>query len=49
VEVKRATAERFARIEAGIAAILRVLSEHSHMPKRLLEAVREQTGVKGQP
>ena len=47
-ETERVTAERFARIEADIATILRVLSEHSRMLERLPEAVREKIGFRTQ-
>ena len=47
------TAERFARIEAQMAEIIRVLnehnrilSEHSRMIERLTDAVREKIGFK---
>jgi hypothetical protein len=42
------TSERFARIEADMAAILRVLSEHSRLLERLPEAVCEKIGFKRQ-
>jgi hypothetical protein len=45
-ETERATSQRFARIEADIAAILRILSEHSRLLERLPEAVREKIGFK---
>ncbi len=44
VDYERATAERFARIEMDMAAILRVLGEHSRLLERLPEAVRENIG-----
>ena len=44
----RTAAERFARIEKDMAAILRVLAEHSRLLERLPEAVREKIGFKGQ-
>ena len=47
-ETEHATSERFARIEAGIAAILRVLAEHIRLLERLPEAVREKIGFKAQ-
>ena len=43
-ETDRVSSERFARIEADIAAILRVLSEHGRLLERLPEAVREKIG-----
>ena len=48
-EIERVTAEPFSRIETDIAAILRVLSEHSRLLDRLPEAVREKIGFKSQP
>ena len=45
-EMERASAERFARIEADIGAILRVLAEHGRLLERLPEAVREKIGFK---
>jgi hypothetical protein len=45
-ETERVKSERFARIEGDIAAILRVLAEHSRLLKRLPEAVREKIGFK---
>ena len=48
-ENERATSERFSRIEADMAAILRVLAEHSRLLERLPEAVREKIGFKPQP
>jgi hypothetical protein len=47
-EMERVTAERFARIESDIAAILRVLGEHSRLLDRLPEAVRDKIGFKAQ-
>ena len=46
-EVDRTSAERFARIEQDMSAILRVLAEHSRTLERLPEAVREKIGFKG--
>jgi hypothetical protein len=46
-EIERATSERFARIENDMAAILRVLAEHSRLLERLPEAVRDKIGFKG--
>jgi hypothetical protein len=43
---ERETAERFARIEAQIAEIIRVLNEHTRILERLPEAVREKIGFK---
>jgi hypothetical protein len=45
-ETERVSAERFARIEGDMAAILRVLSEHSRLLERLPEAVRDKIGFK---
>jgi hypothetical protein len=49
LEFQREAAERFARIEARMAEIIRVLSEHGRLIERLTEAVREKIGFKGQP
>jgi hypothetical protein len=49
LEYERETAERFARIEAQMAEIIRVLTEHSRQLQRLTEAVREKIGFKGEP
>ena len=49
LEFERETAERFARIEAKMAEIIRVLTEHGRLLERLTEAVREKIGFKGQP
>ncbi len=46
-EIDRTGAERFARIEQDMSAILRVLAEHSRMLERLPDAVREKIGLKG--
>jgi hypothetical protein len=46
-ETDRATSERFARIERDMAAILRVLSEHSRLLERLPEAIRDKIGFQG--
>jgi hypothetical protein len=46
LEFERQSSERFARIEADIAAILRVLAEHSRLLERLPEAVRDKIGFK---
>jgi hypothetical protein len=48
-DAERATAERFARIEAIMAAILRVLAEHSRLLERLPEAVRDKIGFTPAP
>ena len=48
-EIDRTSSERFERIERDIAAILRVLNEHSRTLERLPEAVRDKIGFKGQP
>jgi GTP1/Obg family GTP-binding protein len=47
-ELRREASERFARIEADIAAILRVLAEHGRLLERLPDAVRDKIGFKGQ-
>jgi hypothetical protein len=56
LQFERETAERFARIEAQMAEIIRVLNEHGrllaehgHQLERLTEAIREKIGFKGQP
>jgi hypothetical protein len=55
-EIERANSDRFSRIEATMASILRVLdehgrvlTEHSRMLERLPEAVRDKIGFKGPP
>jgi hypothetical protein len=48
-EFERETAERFARIEAQMAEIIRVLQEHGQRLDRLTEAIREKIGFKSQP
>ena len=48
-EFERETKERFARMEAQMAEIIRVLNEHTRQLERLTEAVREKIGFKGQP
>ena len=45
-EIERESSERFKRIENDMAAILRVLSEHSRMLEQLPEAVRNKIGFK---
>ncbi len=54
-EYERVTSERFGRIEADIATILRVLSEqsrileeHTRMLERLPEALRDKIGFRTQ-
>jgi hypothetical protein len=47
LEFERGTAERFARIEANMAEIIRVLGEHGRLLERLPEAVRDKIGFKG--
>jgi hypothetical protein len=47
LEFERETAERFARIEAQMAEIIRALGEHGRLIQRLTEAVREKIGFKG--
>jgi hypothetical protein len=46
LEIERTTSERFARIEADMAAILRELVEHRRVLERLPDAVREKLGFK---
>jgi hypothetical protein len=46
LEFERETAERFARIEAKMAEIIRVLAEHGRMLERLPEAIRDKIGFK---
>jgi len=48
LELKRQSDERFGRIEAQMAEIIRVLNEHSRMLERLPEAVRDKFGIKAQ-
>jgi len=48
LEFERETAERFTRIEAQMAEIIRVLNEHTRQLERLTEAVREKIGFKAQ-
>jgi hypothetical protein len=48
LEFERQTAERFARIEAQTAEIIRVLNEYTRQLERLTEAVREKIGFKTQ-
>ena len=55
-DVERSSAERFGRIETemrtiqhDMAAVLRVLTEHSRLLERLPEAVRDKIGFKSQP
>jgi hypothetical protein len=48
LELKRQSDERFARIEAQMAEIIRVLNEHGRMLERLPEAIRDKIGFKGQ-
>jgi hypothetical protein len=45
-QFERETAERFARIEAQMAEIIRVLNEHGRILERLPEAVRDKIGFK---
>lgn len=49
LEFERETAERFARIEAQMAEIIRVLNEHGQLLEHLPELIREKIGFKGQP
>ncbi len=48
-QFERETAERFARIEAQMEQIIRVLNEHTRILERLPEAIRDKIGFKGQP
>ena len=48
LEFERETAERFARIEAQMAEIIRVLNEHSRILERLPETIRDKIGFKAQ-
>jgi hypothetical protein len=48
-KLERETNERFARIEAQMAEIIRVLNEHSRILEQLPEAIREKIGFKAQP
>jgi len=45
-EYERRTSESIAGIKADMAAILRVLGEHSRMLERLPETIREKIGFK---
>jgi hypothetical protein len=54
-ELEHQMAERFARIEAQMAEIMRILAEHgriladhSRLLERLPEAIRDKIGFKGQ-
>ena len=47
-EMHRVNSDRFARIEASIETILRVLAEHSRLLTALPEAVCEKIGFKKQ-
>jgi predicted nucleic acid-binding Zn-ribbon protein len=46
LEFERESSERVARIEAKMAEIIRVLSEHGRQLERLTEAVRDKIGFK---
>ena len=48
VEFERETADRFARIEAKMAEIIRVLGDHGRLLQQLPEAVRDKIGFKAQ-
>jgi hypothetical protein len=48
LEYERETAERFARIEAQMTEIIRVLNEHGRVLERLPEAIRDKIGFKAQ-
>jgi GTP1/Obg family GTP-binding protein len=43
---ERETAERFARIEAQMAEMIRVLNEHTRVLERLPDAIRDKIGFK---
>jgi hypothetical protein len=45
-EFERATAERFVRIEAQMAEVIRVLNEHTRVLDRLPDAIRDKIGFK---
>jgi hypothetical protein len=47
LEYKRESDERFARIEAQMAEIIRVLNEHGRLLERLPEAVRDKYRLQG--
>jgi hypothetical protein len=48
LELRSEAVERFARIEAQIAQIIQVLTDHSRQLERLTEAVRDNIGFKAQ-
>jgi hypothetical protein len=48
LKFEREANERFGRIEAQMAEIIRVLNEHGRTLERLPEAVREKIGFKSQ-
>jgi hypothetical protein len=48
LEFERESAERFTRIEAQMAEIIRILNEHTRQLERLTETVREKIGFKAQ-
>ncbi len=48
-EHKRESDLRFARIEASLAMVIRVLNEHTAIRERLPEAVRDKIGFKPPP
>ena len=47
-EMDRLSSERFGRIEANIAAILRILSDHGRTLEALPQAVRDKIGFKSE-
>jgi uncharacterized protein (DUF885 family) len=47
-ELKRQSDERFARIEAQMEQIIRILAEHSRILERLPETIRDKIGFKAQ-
>jgi hypothetical protein len=48
LEFEREANERFARIEAKMGEIVRILAEHGRLLERLPEAVREKIGFRPQ-
>jgi hypothetical protein len=46
LKYEQETAETFAQIKADMAAIIRVLGEHTRMLERLPEAIRDKIGFK---
>jgi hypothetical protein len=48
LQFERETADRFARLEAQMAEVIRVLNEHGRLLERLPEVIREKIGFKSQ-